>query len=322
MVTLKNNDQLSLALQTQQVSQPVKDYRDLISPFVRARRSAATRRSYSCDLRDLVAMLGIIDANGLLSVQVEDVLQFRTRLEERNLSAATIARKLSSVRSFYEYCRQRGWLERNPAHPRLVEPPATPNESGTPSISRAEVRRMIDATPRDTLLGKRDYAILMLLAYHGLRRAELTALSASSFGHERGFTVLVILGKGSKVRRHTVKPQVKTAVEDYLVADERELGEDCPLFLPVINNRTKDLFKPLGSDAVRNLVIRAAKRAGINRHITTHSLRRAAITASLDGGASLRRVSYYSGHADPKTTCMYDSDRQNLDDNAAQYVSY
>ncbi len=319
---MKNNDQLSLTLTPPTFPPKPPDRDDLIAPFVRARRSAATRRSYNCDLRDLVAMLGIIDANGLLSVQVEDVLRFRTRLEERNLSAATIARKLSSVRSFYEYCRQRGWLERNPAHPRLVEPPATPNESGTPSISRAEVRRMLDATPRDSLLGKRDFAILILLAYHGLRRAELTALSASSFGHERGFTVLVILGKGSKVRRHTVKPQVKTAVEDYLVADGRELEEDGPLFRPICNNRTKNLTKPLGADAVRNLVIRAAKRAEINRHVTTHSLRRAAITASLDGGASLRRVSYYSGHADPKTTCMYDTERQNLDDNAAQYVSY
>ena len=133
---------------------------------------------------------------------------------------------------------------------------------------------------------------------------------------------MMVLGKGNKVRRHTVKPQVLTAVEDYLAADERVLSKDGPLFRPVCNNRTGVTNKALGTDAVRNMVIRAARRAGINRHVTTHSLRRASITAALDGGASLRRVSYFSGHADPKTTCMYDSDRQNLDDNAAQYVSY
>ena len=181
---------------------------------------------------------------------------------------------------------------------------------------------MLDATPRDSVLGKRDFAILMLLAYHGLRREELAALKLGSFIEERGFTVLVILGKGGKLRKHTVKPQVRTAVEDYLAVDGRGLGGDDPLFRPVINNRTKDVDKALGADAIRNLVLRAAERAGITRHVTAHSLRRAAITAALDGGASLRRVSYFSGHADPKTTCMYDVARENLDDNAAQYVQY
>jgi site-specific recombinase XerD len=302
--------------------QHAEDHRSLIAPFVLARRSVATRRSYAGDLRDLVMTLDLHNAKDLLSVRVEDVLRFRTKLEDRGCSAATIARKLCAVRSFFDYCRQRGWLERNPASQRVVEPPVVPNESGTPALSRNEVRQMLDTTPRNTVLGKRDFAVLMLLAYHGLRREELAVLTLSSFAEERGFTVLTIVGKGGKVRRHTVKPQVRAAVDDYLAADGRTFGGDGPLFRPVCNNRTKDCAKALGADAVRSLVLRAARRAGITRHVTTHSLRRAAITAALDGGASLRRVSYFSGHSDPKTTCMYDAARENLDDNAAQYVNF
>jgi site-specific recombinase XerD len=294
----------------------------LIAPFVRARRSPATRRNYASDLAQFVETLGIIDARQLLRVSVEDVLAFRTHLEQRGASNATICRKLTSIRCFFEYCQQRGWLDRNPAHARLVEPPAVRNESGTPALGPAEVRRMLDSTRRDTVLGERDYAILMLLAYNGLRREELTALTLTSFVEERGFTVLTVLGKGGKLRRLTVKPEVKAAVENYLRADGRSLGGSGPLFRPVTNNRTKDLDKPLGADAVRNLVLRAAKRSGVTRHITTHSLRRAAITAALDGGASLRRVSYFSGHADPKTTCLYDAARDNLDNNAALCVNF
>jgi site-specific recombinase XerD len=202
---------------------------DLIAPFVLARRATATRRCYAADLREFVAASGVGDARRLLGARVEDVLAYRLLLERRGASAATIARKLTTVRSFYEYCRQRGWVERNPAHARLVEPPAVSNESTTPPLSRGEVRAVLDATPRDSLLGKRDYAVLMLLAYHGLRRAELAALTPASFGEERGFTVLTIKGKGDKVRRHTVKPQVLTAVRDYLETDGPGFGCDGPL---------------------------------------------------------------------------------------------
>jgi integrase/recombinase XerD len=322
MVTLKNDDQLSLALQPPTVPHSYQNRDDLISPFVRARRSPATRRSYQSDLRDFVAVLDLRNAPDLLAVRPEDVVRYRTHLEERQASAATIARKLTTIRSFYEYSKQRGWVERNPAHARLVEPPSVPNESTTPGLSRSEVRAILDAVLRDSLIGKRDYAILMLLSFHGLRRAELTALTPSSFSEERGHSVLTVFGKGSKSRKHTVKPQILTAIRNYLDAAERVFAGDAPLFTPVINNRTGTLEKPLGNDAVRNVVIRAALRAGIKRKITTHSMRRAAITAALDGGASLRRVSYFSGHSDPKTTCRYDTDRQNLDDNAAQYVNF
>jgi integrase len=184
------------------------------------------------------------------------------------------------------------------------------------------VRAILDATPRTTLLGKRDFAVLMLLAYHGLRRAELAVLTPASFGEERGFTVLAIKGKGDKVRRHTVKPQVLTAVRDYLETDGPGFGSDGPLFRPIVNNRTGDLAKRIGTDAVRAIVLRAARRAGTRREVTTHSFRRAAITAALDGGATLRRVAYYSGHADPKTTVRYDVDRAAIDGNAAQYVNF
>ena len=154
------------------------------------------------------------------------------------------------------------------------------------------------------------------MLHHGLRRAEVTSLRTSSIGSERGYMTLTIHGKGGKVRVHPMQQKVIDALVAYLAADRRSLKIDAALFCSTRSG------SQLSTQTVSQIVVGRCKAAGINKHITPHSLRHTAITCALDANASIRRVAQFAGHSDPKTTSTYDLDRSNLDDNASHKILY
>lgn len=303
---------------TSQRSSPI----NRIAPFLQSRRSVQTRRAYSSDLQNFIQTLKLEGPESLLKITCEDVVCYRDQMTEAVASPSTIARRLSTLRSFYAYMIKRGLLKDNPADPQLVEPPRVPNESLTQGLTRTEVRHILETIDRDTITGKRDYAILSLLLYHGLRRSELVNLMPSCFGSERNFVTLTIWGKGAKIRKHPVKPNILEIVQEYLTATGRTLEETTPLFVPTRNNRTKLVAKKLSDEQIRLIVRKYCTKAKIGKRISPHSLRHTAITRAMDCGATLRDTSYFAGHSDPKTTVRYDRNRENLDNSAAHNIRY
>ncbi len=293
-----------------------------IAPFLQSRRSLQTRRAYSSDIKNFIQILRLEGPEAILKITCENVVSYRDQLSAAGSSPSTVARRLSTLRSFYSYMIKRGLLKDNPADPQLVEPPRVPNESLTQGLTRTEVRHVFETVDRETVNGKRDHAILSLLLYHGLRRSELANLTPACFGSERNFVTLTIKGKGEKIRKHPVKPLILETVQEYLTATGRTLAETTPLFVPTINNRTKLVDKKLSDEQIRLIVKKYCHMAKIGKKITPHSLRHTAITRAMDCGATLRDTSYFAGHADPKTTVRYDRNRENLDNSAAHNIRY
>ena len=158
-----------------------------------------TRRAYQGDIREFMAFVGIMGAGEFRLVTRAHALAWRKELERRGHAAATIRRKLSALASLFDHLCERNAVPFNPLRG-VKRPSSDTNEGKTPAIGDGQARALLNAPLADTLKGKRDRAILAVLLYHGLRRAELCALRVGDLEDRRGIKHLRVHGKGSKIR--------------------------------------------------------------------------------------------------------------------------
>jgi integrase/recombinase XerD len=290
--------------------------------------SPRTRRAYSADLAEFFAAVGVSprDPASLRAITPAHVAAFADAIGKRDelgnlTNAATVARKLSAVRSAFRWLRACGAVDANPAD--FVASPRVSAQSPRQGLTRAEARALVEAAKDDgSVRARRDRAILLVLLFGGLRRSELAGLRIGDLYEERGHVVLHVRGKGSKVRAVPLKAEAVFAVRGYMAAARAGATSEAPLFVPTSNNRGKTTDKPLSTDMLWRLVRRFAKAAGIEKRISTHSLRHSAITLALDGGAKVERVQAFAGHADPKTTIRYFRSADDLDHSAAHAIAF
>ena len=265
--------------------------------------SANTLGAYRRDLR---RYLSFLSERGIGSADDVDEAAIRSFLasisasthgqEAAPYAATTVARALSSVRSFHRFLLREGSVRRDPAagvvRPRL--PRGLPHP-----LTLDEVGRLLEAPDPATPIGLRDRAILELLYGAGLRVGELTGLDVDDVDLEGGF--VRVLGKGGKERDVPVGRFARDAVGSYLsrtrpgFASERSRAA---LFLSSRGHR-------LTRQSVGRLLSGYARRAGVDRRVTPHDLRHSFATHLLDGGADVRVVQELLGHASVATTQIY-----------------
>lgn len=269
-----------------------------------ARYGASTRAAYVCDLR---AFFAWTHERGLqvFAVQRPHVELWAREMEEiRGLAKATIGRRLSTLAGFYRVAVIDGRLERSPLE--FVRRPKISDESPTLGLDRMELGAFI---AQGAAAGPVDHALACLLGLLGLRVGEACSINIEDLGFERGHRTVTVVGKGSKIARIPLPPRVGRAIDQ--AAGERLAG-------PLLLSRTG---RRLDRHAATRIVNRLAKRAGIAKHISPHSLRHSFITAALDAGVPLRDVQIAARHADPRTTTRYDRARDNLDRHASYVVT-
>jgi integrase/recombinase XerD len=294
------------------------------SPFVNKSVSEATRRAYGRALREFFQSIGMKHPS---EVVPQDILLWRDKLCSRKKSAATVAFKLSVVRSFFEYLKAAGAVPLNPASTKLVSPPELPSEPAGRALSAKEVRYLLSGPDREKPEGARDYALMLVMLRLSLRVSEACSLRASSVKWSHGRWTLRCKVKGGREEVWPLPKEVKEAIDHYLRLDlkRREVvhsgGEHAPLFQPVTNYRTLDFDKPLSTRMVQKIVKRWADYSRIG-NLSPHDLRRTAITKALDSGLTYRQVQMMSKHRDPKTVMRYDHGRENLDQNAVNFLVY
>jgi integrase/recombinase XerD len=154
-----------------------------------------------------------------------------------------------------------------------------------------------------------EHALVSLLALNGLRVSEATGTDIEHLGLERGHRTLTITRKGGKVVTIPLVPRTARAID--LAIGERADG---PVFLAADGRR-------LDRHGAGRIVCKTARRAGITKAVTPHTLRHAFITAALDAGVPLRDVQEAASHADPRTTMRYDRARGSLDRHATYIVA-
>ena len=262
-----------------------------------------TREAYALDLRQFASWCRTRSV-ALFAVRRADIESFARDLEARGRTRATVTRRLSTIAGFYKYAVEEELLDRSPAA--HVRRPRVDYESHAVALDRNELGALLVAAG---LGPPPEHALISLLTLNGLRVSEATDADIEHLGLERGHWTLTITRKGGKVVTIPLAPRTARTID--LAIGERTDG---PVFLPAHEHR-------LDRHAAGRIVRRTARRAGIGKLVTPHTLRHAFITAALDAGVPLRDVQEAASHADPRTTMRYDRARSSLDRHATYIVA-
>jgi len=232
------------------------------------------------------------------AIRAETIIRFILRGVRRS-AGRTIQLEASALRAFLRFLFLRGWIPIDLA--RSV--PTVPNRSGAtlPRYLPAEqVEQLVRSCNRHTAIGRRDYAILLLLARLGLRGREVIKLTLDDIDWRAGD--LVVRGKGDIVHRLPLPHDVGRALATYLRRERQK--ETRFIFVPVRNPRSG--FKD--GQAINEIVHQALKRArlemptkGVGAHVLRHSL----ATTMLRRGASLNEIGQILRHRSVNTTAIY-----------------
>ena len=262
-----------------------------------------TREVYALDLRQFTSWCRVRSL-GLLAVRRADIESFARELEAKGRARATVTRRLCTIAGFYKYAVEEELLEHSPAA--HVRRPRVDYESHAVALDRNELGALLVAAG---LGSATEHALISLLALNGLRVSEATGADIEHLGLERGHRTLTITRTGGKVVTIPLAPRTARAID--LAVGERADG---PVFLAGDGRR-------LDRHGAGRIVRKAARRAGITKAVTPHTLRPAFITAALDAGVPLRDVQEAASHADPRTTIRYDRARGSLDRQATYIIA-
>ena len=269
-----------------------------------ARYKAATRRSYVTDLRAFMAWCEMARLAPMSVRRPHLETWSRHMSETQHLAPSTVARRLSTVAGFYRYAQIDGYIDRSPAE--YLRRPRVSSESPTLGLDRHELGAIVYAAEASS---PADHCLICFLGLLGLRVGEACSVDIDDLASQRGHRTLTVIGKGDKPAVMPLPPRVGRAVDQ--AAHERESG---PLLLNEAGER-------MNRHNAARVVGRLARKCGIDKKISPHSLRHSFITAALDAGVPLRDVQIAARHADPRTTTRYDRARHNLDRHASYIVT-
>jgi len=252
-----------------------------------------TLSAYGSDLRLFVKWLKEKDLTAVDEACIKDFLANR---QQQGITSRSSARILSCLRRFYGYMLREGKISVDPTQ--LIDAPQL-GRSLPGSLSEADVELLLQTPEISDMLGFRDRAMLEMLYATGLRVSELVELKFSQINFRQG--CVRIVGKGDKERLVPVGEEAMDWAERYLNGARQV----------ILGNRQSDyLFVTArGSCMTRqafwHIIKRYAQLAGIDKHLSPHTLRHAFATHLLNHGADLRVVQLLLGHSDLSTTQIY-----------------
>ena len=263
--------------------------------------SRNTLEAYRTDLQQFGAWL---DEHGHSALEVthtqltEFIGQLGTgeRGNGKAVAPATVQRKVACLRSFYRHLRRDEILDHDPT----AELRAPRSTHKLPQVlSRAEIKRLLDAPRGTEPRGLRDRALLELMYACGLRASEAIGLEVADVDLEDG--VLRAHGKGGKERLVPVGRQAVSAVRAYVERGRPRLVGNRAEARLFVNSRGTGLTR----QGLYKIVQRHAASAGLAGRMSPHTLRHTFATHLLAGGCDLRSVQEMLGHADIATTQIY-----------------
>jgi tyrosine recombinase XerC len=270
-------------------------YIDEFINYLNAERSASkhTLKAYHTDLlifKEWAKERGF-DEDEVNQGVIRDYLVW---MQHQGQSRATIARKFSSLRSYYKFLCRENYLDTNP-----VLDVTTPRlEKKLPDFLYIEEVNALLACPQgDEVIARRDRAILETLYSTGIRVSELVAMNLSDIDREAG--MVKVMGKGGKERFVPIGSYAIRAIDRYLEKrGELSKGHTDALFLNRWGGRISDR-------GVRFLINKYMRKSGIAKSASPHTLRHSFATHLLDRGADLRVVQEMLGHKSLSTTQIY-----------------
>lgn len=238
----------------------------------------------------------------------------------RPVSKPTKKLHLAGIRNFFDRLVQRHAVALNPALS-VRGPRHSVTEGKTPALTVKQARQLLASIDTRDPVGLRDRAIIAVMVYTAVRAGAVAKLRRRDFYADGRQSVFRFDEKNGKVRDIPARHDLEGFVREYLAASGIT-GDDAPLFRSAIR-RTKRLSENgMSENDVLRMVKRRFKDAGLpaNR-LTCHSFRATTNTDLLDQGVPLEDVQYLAGHADPRTTRLYDRRKRTVTRNIVERIS-
>ena len=249
--------------------------------------SPHTLSNYKADLEEFFVYLG---ETAIERVDYFHLRRYLGSLRGKNLRTRSVARKLSSLRSFFKFLFREGLVKKNPST--LLMTPKL--EKKLPQfLSEADAARLVDAVAGEDEPSLRDRAILESLYSTGMRVSELVSLNLDRVDFISN--IVKVEGKGKKERLLPIGDTALKAVKQYV--DTRKHKSEA-VFLNHHGRRLTDR-------SVRNILNKYILKASIQGHMSPHALRHSFATHLLNAGADLRSVQELLGHVNLSTTQIY-----------------
>lgn len=265
------------------------------------RLSAATLKAYQIDFRQFVAFQSDhfgkdFTLSDMAGLGVRDFRSWLAMLHGQGAAKTSIARAMSSVRSFYRFLARHHDIEnaavfatRTPVY-RDIAPKAAEVEQ------IVELSQAVDRNDTPPWVAHRDLAIFLLLYGCGLRISEALALSRRQFLASK--EALSVVGKARKERRVPLLPLVGDMIESYIAACPFDLDPDKPVFVGLRG-------KTLQASVLRLTMRQLRRQLGLPESLTPHALRHSFATHLLKAGVDLRSIQSLLGHSSLSTTQRY-----------------
>jgi len=272
----------------------LEQFRDYLA--LEAGNSGHTVASY---LRDITRLSEYATSRGaktperLSAPQLREFIYF---LKDVGLAPATIRRQISAIRTYYKFLVGEGITARDPSE-RIESPKRWRTLPAVLTV--AEIRKLLDAPNTNEPLAMRDVALLEFAYATGVRVSELVSLKLQDILFSEG--VARVFGKGAKQRIVPVGRRALGAVSSYAREIRPSLDRGKAHGFLFLNARGT----PLSRVGAWGIIKAHARRAGLTKRVTPHTLRHTFATHLLEGGADLRAVQEMLGHADLATTQLY-----------------
>lgn len=260
--------------------------------------SPKTAETYGKALKQMFAYFSF---NGIQHPQREDIIAYREELKASGHKPTTIQNYITATKIFFRWTAQEGYYPNIAEH---IKGAKLNRDHKKDYLTSRQVKEVIKGIDRNSLQGKRDYAILTLMITGGLRTIEVVRADICDMRNIGENTVLFVQGKGRTEKTEYIKlsAPVEKAIREYLTA-RGQAEETEPLFASCSNNsRGKRLTTRAISGVAKDKLINAGYNSS---RLTAHSLRHTAVTLSLLAGKDITEVQQFARHANIATTMIY-----------------
>jgi site-specific recombinase XerD len=228
---------------------------------------------------------------------------------------------LAALRAFFDVLVTRHVMVLNPAASVRGERYLV-IEGKTPEITVEQARRLLHSIDTGSAVGLRDRGIIAILIYTAARAGAVARLQRKHFAHDGSQFTLRFEEKGGKAREIPVRHDLERYLREYLeAAGLKDADRDTPLFRSAYRTSGRLTANPITGVDLCRMIKRRLKVAGLPTRLSPHSFRVTTITDLLNQGVPLADVQYLAGHADPRTTRLYDRRQQRVTRNVVERIT-
>lgn len=299
---------------TSRENDPLEITQDLFESFIEFLDvSPQTLKTYSYSLKQFFTYLS---KNEITKPTREDIRKYKDELKTR-LSPATVQIYIIAVRLFFNWLEQELGQENVAKNIKGVK---LNDEHKRDHLTSEQIKKVLSKIEDFSVLGKRDYAMITLIATCGLRTIEIERANLGDIGQIEGTAVLYIQGKGETEKSKFVKINlhVEKVLNEYLSV-KQDQSPDSPLFESCDHKNTS---LRLTAKSIGRIVKGRFKKAGIDSsRLTTHSLRHSAATISLLDGQTIQQVQEFMRHKNIETTLVYSHNLNRLNNECNEIIA-